>query len=61
MKSREKIIRAMAENPTITTRELADIVGLSVKGVEKVIRVLKAEGVLKRIGPDKGGHWEVLK
>ena len=51
----------MAENPTITTRELADIVGLSVKGVEKVIRVLKAEGVLKRIGPDKGGHWEVLK
>jgi len=22
---------------------------------------LKKEGIIKRIGPDKGGHWEVIK
>ena len=25
------------------------------------IRKLKADGRLRRVGPDKGGHWEVVK
>jgi ATP-dependent DNA helicase RecG len=34
--------------------------GLTVKGVEWHIRKMKDAGILKRIGPDKGGHWEVV-
>ena len=34
-------------------------VQLSQKTVENVIAKLKKAGVLKRVGPDKGGHWEV--
>lgn len=26
---------------------------------DKIIRSLKKEGRLRRIGPDKDGHWEV--
>jgi len=33
---------------------------LSISGVEKNIRELKALGRLKRVGADKGGHWEVV-
>jgi ATP-dependent DNA helicase RecG len=58
-KSTEKILRLIAENSTITTRELADAVKLSLAGVEKAIRTLKKQGRLSRIGPDKGGHWEI--
>ena len=32
---------------------------ISNKGVEWNLKTLKDEGVIKRIGPDKGGHWEV--
>lgn len=55
----EKILNLISSNSKITARELADAVVLSIAGVEKAIRILKKEGRLKRIGPDKGGHWEV--
>jgi predicted HTH transcriptional regulator len=29
-------------------------------GIEKAIRILKGQKKLRRIGPDKGGQWEVL-
>ncbi|MCF0177761.1 MAG: Fic family protein [Bacteroidales bacterium] len=57
-KSREKIIAAIRENGHHTTKTLAGLLGLSTKAIEKHLAKLKAEGVIVRIGPDKGGHWE---
>ncbi|MFH0801034.1 MAG: hypothetical protein V2A78_01415 [bacterium] len=31
------------------------------RGTNRVIAMCKMHGCLKRIGPDKGGRWEVLK
>ena len=41
--------------------ELAEIVGISKKCVEWQMAKLKKEGIIKRIGPDKGGYWEVIE
>jgi ATP-dependent DNA helicase RecG len=41
--------------------ELAGAVGLSTKGIEWNIRRLKEKGRLRRVGPDKGGHWELVE
>jgi len=58
-KTREKILRLIRENSAITTSELAEKSGITLKGVEWNIDKMKKEGCIKRIGPDKGGHWEV--
>ena len=50
---------AMRRNPSVTIRELQDETGLSESGVKKVIRQLKNDGQICRVGGDKGGHWEV--
>ncbi|MBI5023611.1 MAG: winged helix-turn-helix transcriptional regulator [Candidatus Omnitrophica bacterium] len=50
----------IVENSSITAQEIADHLGLSLAGVEKIIRILKQEGRLRRIGPAKGGRWEVI-
>lgn len=60
-KTREKLIDLIKSNPKITTGELAKELGITVKGVEWNINKLKKEGGIKRIGPDKGGHWEVVR
>ncbi len=60
-KTRERILSLIRTSPRITTAELAAAVSLSVKGIEWNIRRLKAEGQLRRVGPDRGGRWEVLK
>ena len=59
IKSREKIIAAIRNNNHHTTNSLAALTGISPKAVEKHLAKLKAEGILIRIGPDKGGHWEI--
>ena len=60
-KTREKILRLLRENQRISMDELADSLGLTRKGVEWQIQRLKTSGKLKRIGPDKGGYWEVAE
>ena len=57
--SRGQILSLLREHPYMSARDLAAAIGISAKGVEKNLGILKAEGALKRIGPDKGGRWEV--
>ena len=60
-KSTQKILEIIAQNKFVTRAELAPQVGLSESGVKKQLRKLQNEGILKRVGPDKGGYWEIVK
>ena len=60
-KSSENILEMMVKNPTITISELSEIIGISTRAIEKQIAKLKDARVLKRIGPDHGGHWKVKR
>ena len=60
-KTREKILLLMKVSPKITTSQMAEKLGISPKGLEWQISKLKADGCIRRIGPDNGGHWEVIK
>lgn len=60
-KSVEKIIFLIKNNLKITQSELSKKTGLSRRGVEKNIKNLKDKKLIKRIGPDKGGYWEITK
>jgi len=55
----EAVIKKLSENPTLTIPELANIVHLSVSGIEKIIRELKRSGRLHRSGATKNGRWIV--
>jgi len=59
--SKEKILGILADNPFVTIAEMVSSTGLSVSGVEKGLRELKSTGRIRRVGPDKGGRWEVIK
>ena len=59
-KTREKIIRLLLENPNATQGDLVRATALSMKGVEWNLKALKESGLIRRVGPDKGGHWEVI-
>lgn len=59
-KTAQKIIEAIIGNPNISIEELAIVCGLSRDGINYNIRNLKKQGIIRRVGPDKGGHWEVI-
>ena len=60
-KSSQKIIELIQENPNVTTSEMAEKIGVTRRAIAKITSALQAEGVIRRVGPDKGGHWELIK
>ncbi len=60
VKASDAILTMIRENPSITRRELAAHLNLTMNGIDWNLNKLKKEGRLKRIGPDKGGYWEVV-
>jgi predicted HTH transcriptional regulator len=61
VKSREKIINIIQNNPTVTQLELSNMLKISPKTIEKHIKNLREDGIIHRVGPDNGGHWEVCE
>ena len=56
----EKILRLIIADKFATIDFIAKSVGISTTAVENNLVKLKEKGVLRRVGPDKGGHREVL-
>jgi len=56
-----EILQAVHNNRRVTIRELASAIGISENAVGKNLSKLKGKNLLRRVGPDKGGYWEVVK
>ena len=59
-KSREKILLLLQAHPEYSAKRLSEEIGVTEKAIEKQLAKLKADGRIKRNGPDKGGRWEVI-
>ena len=59
-KSSQRILELVAADDKITTQEMADKLDISRRAVAKAIAKLRSAGILRRIGPDKGGYWEII-
>lgn len=51
----------MRENPQITNKELAVACGITEDGVYWNTKKLRKNNMIRRVGGDFGGHWEVLE
>ena len=60
-KNKNLILNAINENPKITQKIIADKTGLSTRTVSREIKNLRDAGVLRRVGSDRAGHWEIVR
>ena len=60
-KTPDKILYLIKNNPQITIKQIAEFLRISDRAVKKWLQKLKKEKKIERVGPAKGGHWEVLK
>lgn len=61
VETRDRIKKEMKEFPSITLKEVADKLNLSVKTIEKAVSKMVSDGDVVHDGPRKGGVWKVLK
>lgn len=55
------IVKAMQNNSNISYNEIAQIIEKDRTTVMRNIQKLKELGIIKRIGSDKTGYWEVIE
>ena len=58
---RSKIVRLIWKNPNITADTIAKEVGIASRNVQVHLKKLQEQDIIRRIGPDKGGHWEIIE
>ena len=58
--TKKKIVEIMANDSTVTIPQIAEQLKKDPRGIDKHIKQLKEQGFIKRIGGDKGGHWEIV-
>ena len=56
-----KIVELIVSDKFVTTTQMATQIVKSRQTVATKIKELQERGVVKRIGPDKGGFWEILQ
>ena len=61
VKTPELVLMTLQENPYMTLAEVAEAIGKSLSAVERASAKLVKAGRLKHVGPQKGGHWEVIE
>lgn len=61
-KTTRKILQLLKENPGLSRKEIAGILGnITEDGVKYHLAKLKKDGKIKRIGAARGGYWQVVE
>ena len=56
----KRIIELIKNDNKITTTNIAKILQVTRRTIARDLDNMKSNGLIKRIGPDKGGYWKVL-
>lgn len=57
----EKILSAIINKPSITRKELEEVIGKKESTVNRAIRELKDQGCIAEKDSDKNGEWKILE
>ena len=60
-KTIDRVWSLLQKCPQSTFADMVRVLGITRSTIQKHIANLKAAGRLRRVGPDKGGHWEVIE
>ena len=58
--NQRKILSTITSDPQASQEQIARTVGINRANVAKNLKKLAEMGLVKRVGPDKGGHWKIL-
>ncbi len=54
------ILSAIKENPQMSVTALKEVCGISLYETKNIINKMRDTNLIKRMGPKKGGYWEIV-
>ena len=59
--TQKEILKILAKKPNISRNELAYMININPSAIQKHFKKLQDAGYIRRVRPDFGGYWEVIK
>jgi len=59
-KTADRLLREIRRNPHLTIANLAALLGISTRSIERNLQTLQESGRLQRVGAARGGHWRPI-
>lgn len=56
----QQIIEAILHNAGVSIQQLEEQLQIWHTTIKKILREMQIEGIIRRVGPNKGGHWEII-
>ena len=56
----QKILNLIKESPTITGRQMSEILSVSQRTIERDLSAIQKSGILKHEGKDNDGVWQII-
>lgn len=60
-KSAKKVLQALKTISESTIDEIVTNISVSRETVKRSLKTLSEKGLIKRVGSDKTGHWEIIE
>ena len=57
----KKVIEFLIENPSFTSDNLAEKIGVTKRTIERTLKKLQEKKMIERIGSKRDGNWIVIK
>lgn len=54
------MLELLTANPQMTAKDISANPGINERNVKRNIKLLKDAGIIRRVGSDKTGYWEIL-
>lgn len=54
-----RVLKLLYDDPGYTITELANLIGISRKSVSNIIKKLKEQEIIERVGNNKKGYWKI--
>lgn len=59
--TRSAILQLISENASITSREMANKLGINRSAVSKHLKKMQDDNIICREGSQKSGHWVIIR
>lgn len=56
----QKVIDLITTNNRITAKEIAELLGISLRQSERILASLKERKLIERMGSNKSGYWKIV-
>ena len=60
-KQKDAILELIKDNPYMQRKEMVNRLGIHESSVKRRLASLQEKGIIRHVGPNKGGYWEVPK